>query len=762
MKTLIIAEKPSLAREIQNMLQISFSETFSSKGDYQESQNYLLSSFFGHLLQMAEPDHYDQKYKRWSLSDLPILPENFIYQYKDTTKERGELLKKLSLQCDSLVNATDPDREGEGIFRTWHNYENINKPFKRLWATSLTLPDLTKAWKNLKESRVYDSLWESQQARSQSDWLVGMNASRLYTILTGDKCPIGRVKTASLKIIVTRDLEVENYKESFTYSLTAQWFGFNFTFIDQDGNIKFEDKNFLESILKIVSTTNFSILTKTKDEKRLNPPKTFSQPDLQKEADNRFGFPLDETLKITQSLYEKKLVTYPRTDSPYLPESDLNSYYDLISKMANDQQKELLLPAGTKPPSVKNTDSPHTAIIPTGQNANGLSEDEQKIYTLIVERFITAFMKPKIYDEYQFIISNGSEKLRSIVKSVKDFGFQALYKTIDEEGENEQEVNGIDEEKLSNLSSPLQNPIINSIKKTKAKYYTPATFLTAMMNAGKTLEDKEAREILSEVEGLGTAATRQLYPVELEKNGFIEKRGKYLVSVDKGRKLIELIAPCLKSVEETAVLEKKLRLIESGKYEPIAYRNEINLYVNSFISQANSSSQLIAESFGLTRVCPKCGGTLTRLKCGSCDFHFNNGYTSIAGKQLSQENIDELLTNKKTSLIKGFEGKNGKFNAILRFNDEFKIIFDNDEVGTCKCGGTIIESPKAFNCNKCKITVWKEVSGKTLSKTTVVSLLNGKKIPGKGFKSTKTGKTFDATLYIDKDGKLAFEFSNKK
>jgi DNA topoisomerase III len=751
MKTLIIAEKPSLAREIQNMLQASFDENFSNKGEYQESANYILSSFFGHLLQMSKPQAYDEKYKKWVLTDLPILPETFIYEYKDSTIKRGKLLKDLVEKCDNLINATDPDREGEGIFRIWYKYENIQKPFKRLWATSLTLKDLSKAWQNLKESKEYNNLSDAQESRAIADWLVGMNASRYYSIVTDERCPVGRVKTATLALIVKRDYEVENYKESFTYSLTGLWGGYNFTYFDKENNNKFEDKNSLELLLNKIVPTSFSLQSKNKEEKKQNPPKTFSQPDLQKEADRKFGFSLDKTLELTQSLYEKKLVTYPRTDSPYLPESDLKEYYSLIDSMASDDQKKVLL-SGTKPACVKNSDSPHTAIIPTGQEPGQLTEDEKKLYELIKERFIVSFMRPKIYDEYTLIISNESESFRCILKSVKDFGFQSLYKEEEEKDDQEPEVEKIDEEKLSSLKSKIEGLKVNAIKKAKAKYFTPATLLTAMMNAGKSLENKESREIMSEVEGLGTAATRQLYPVELEKDGFIEKKGKNLISTTKGRTLIDHITPSLKSVENTAELEKKLRMIESGNYSAEQYRKEIESYVSLFINEATGSKEIIETAFGLTRPCPKCDGTLTRYKCNKCDFIF---YTKIAGKVIDQKYIDQLFNDKKTDLIKGFEGKNGKFDARLRINEEFKVIFDfeKEELGKCQCGGEITESLKAFNCGgKCKHTVWKEIYGKKITAKQAIALFQGKQIKLSGCKYND--KVFDGTFFLDSEGKV--------
>ena len=304
----------------------------------------------------------------------------------------------------------------------------------------------------------------------------------------------------------------------------------------------------------------------------------------------------------------------------------------------------------------------------------------------------TAFMKPKIYDQYTLIITNGQEQFRTIIKIVKDYGFQKIYKEQDEEPQEEmQEFTSIDEAFLKSLKEIIKGLAVNAIKKTKPKYFTPATLLTAMMNAGKTLEDKESREIMAEVEGLGTAATRQLYPVELEKDGFIEKKGKNLISTIKGKKLIELIAPGLKSVEKTAEMEKKLRLIESGTYNFNVYRKEIDGFVNTFLAEATSQKQTIESSFKVTSTFPK----------------FESQQTSL---------------------------------------------------GSCSCGGNIIESPKAYNCDKCKKIVWKEIASKRITKKQVVSLMQGKKVKIEGFKS-KEKKPFNATLYIDTEGKVKFDFS---
>lgn len=765
MKSLIIAEKPNVAKEIINMLESSFDEIFHNKGDYKESQNYIVSNFFGHLLEMEKPQAYGEKYKTWSFETLPILPNSFLYKYSADKHKQGKLLSDISKNVSCIINATDPDREGEGIFRLWYNYEKINKPVKRFWFTSLTLKDLTKSWNILKDSKEYDLFYNSQKARSEADWLVGMNASRAYSIVTADRCPVGRVKTAVLNLIVSRDYDVENYKESFSYSLTGLWNNYKFTFY-QDNDYKFDEKSFVENIYEKIKNDNFSLVSFNKEEKRKNPPKVFNQADLQKEASKKFDFSGKKTLEINQSLYEKKLVTYPRTDSPYLPESDLKEYYALVNSLANEEQKKLLLP-GSKPPTVLNTDAAHTGIIPTGNKPFNLSNDEQLIYDLICQRFITAFMIPKIYDEYVLYISNSYEKFKSTLISIKDNGFENQYH-IKDKNDNEnleiQEVKSIEENFLKSLNQKISALQINSIKRTKPKYYTDETLIDAMINCGRNLDNKESKVILSEIEGLGTAATRHTFPEELINDSFIYKKGKNFISTEKGRNLIEIICPELKSVEKTADLEKKLRLIEKGSVNLLEFRTEIDNYVQNFIDFTISNQETIKEVFKTNLPCPKCSKPLSRFyKCEdeNCGFSF---YNKVAGLQLSKSQVEQLFKNKKTDIIKGFTSKkNQEFSAKLILNADFEIEFDfeKESLGNCSCGGNIVESLKAFNCDKCKKTVWKIIYEKKISTKTAISLMQFKKVKISGLKS-KENKTFDAIVFLDQEGKIKLQFDNKK
>lgn len=763
MKSLIIAEKPSLAREILNMLQTSEKEVFKSKGDYWESDNYILSSFFGHLLQRSMPQAYDDKYKSWNMDDLPIIPSKFIFQYSKGARERGELLKKLSANCGTIINATDPDREGEGIFRIWYNYENISNPTKRLWATSLTLKDLTKAWNNIEPGANYDNLAKAQELRAESDWLVGMNASRAYSIVSGGEVmPVGRVKTATLALIVQRDNEVENYKESYSYSLTGGWDNLNMTFIE-DKEVKFENKSKLEQLKELIKNDLFSLKDFSKEQKKQNPPKTFSQPDLQKEANKQFGFSLDKTLQLTQSLYEKKLVTYPRTDSPYLPESDLNEYYKLVDILGTDIEKNLLLDNNAKPASVKNTNASHTAIIPTGTTPNNLSEDETKLYELIRKRFVGAFMKPKIYDQYTVFISNGTNDFRSIVNNVLDKGFTLI--STEEKDEDIDEFE-IDENKLRSISDSLKDLKVNAIKKAKPKYYTPATLLTAMMNVGKNSEDKESQEILKEVEGLGTAATRQTFPKELVKDGYIYEKGSSLISSPKGRSLIKLIIPELKTPELTAQWELKLREVEAGNYDYYQYKNEIEAFTKHIVVIPDSTKEALEKDVNsYSLLCPKCNSKLRQFPKGigcsdkDCDFVI---WSIIFGKKLTSNQVQKLLTKGTTGEIKGFQNKEKKeFSAALGFDENYKVIPlfpEKKEIEQkCLCGGEIKESKLSYNCQSCSAVVFKVIAKRELPEAAILSLFAGKTIFVKNMKS-KAGKSFTAKLKIGEDKNVEFLF----
>ncbi|MBN1980946.1 MAG: topoisomerase C-terminal repeat-containing protein [Chitinivibrionales bacterium] len=709
-KILIIAEKPSLGSELRSMLTSYYHIQWQRNQGYYESEYYLLCWFFGHLLTALKPDEYDERLKHWRMQDLPIIPENLRYHYHGDTEKQGKLLVLLARRATSIINATDPDREGQAIFRTWYEKEKITLPVQRLWATSLAPADLKKSWELMKSDAAYDNLAAAARLRAYSDWLVGMNASRAYSIKFNKKIPIGRVLTATLALIVKRDAEVENFKESFYYLIKGGWCSIQFTFIDDDGNVKIDDKTVAERLLEAIQETLFRLLDFKKERKIEHPPKPFSMPDLQKAANTRFGFALDKTLKLAQSLYEKKIITYPRTDSPFCAPADRDAYYETIDRFATPQQKQLLIPKGEKVVCLRDTDASHTAIIPTGIVPTVLSTEQKQLFDLICRRFITAFLRPHLYYQTTIFISDGIHRMRAIVMSDIDPGWRITCtgdhheqshqhhnrNAPEEEMVEEDEIQtiSVDEKNLHNRSEKLMHPAIITKKKAKPNYFTPATLLSAMIHAGKALEDKELKEIMREVEGLGTAATRDQFPVHLQQYGYIEQRGKYLISTQFGRWLIPHVQNDLSCAAFTASLERKLRQIEYGSYDPQIYNKEIQLFTTAIVSfvvnAPAAQAPLVPEGVAAPRpgdrtaiVCPRCGKTLQKFSKGYSCFAQSGGcgfvvWNTLCGKKLTDTVLICLIKKKRTAKIEGFysKSKDKKFDACLILKNDFTVGFE--------------------------------------------------------------------------------------
>jgi DNA topoisomerase-3 len=767
-KTLLIAEKPDQARSFYLPLLESVSgEKLEKRHGYFESKSYYLSWFFGHLLEMLSPDEYDEKYKQWILEDLPIIPQAMKYRYKTGARDQGQIITKLCQDSSAIICGTDPDREGQGIFDTFLRYNKINKPTKRLWATSLTEKDLRKAWDKMQGIERYKNLSKARELRSDSDWLVGMNASRAYSIIWKASLPIGRVLTSTLALIVKRDLDVENYKESFFFMLKGNWNGIEFTYFDESGT-KFENRGELERVLAVIHGKPFTLSGFQSEEKTENPPKTFNLPDLQKEANVKLEFSLGKTLEIAQSLYEKKITTYPRTDSSYLPISDLNEYYTLVKKASSDAERQYLRTEGSQPACVKDTDSPHTALIVTGEMSS-MADDEKKLYEIVRSRFVCAFMVPRTYIQFDLEIDDGTgKKFKATVKQDINSGFRKLYKDEEKEEGVQEADQAIDDLSLRKHAGPLAKPEITQSKKAKPKYYTPATLITAMQTCGRVLENEGARKILAEKKGIGTPATQALYPEQLKKYEYIHEQKGCFISTSKGRKLIREISPDLKTPEMTAEWELKLELVEKGNLSEEAYRKELNNYLHQIINEAKKRTGKIDFAAGdkTSFLCPACKKGIVKKAWGyicevGCGFSVNS---TIAGKSLTDKQIEMLFKNSETALIKGFKSpKTGKtFDAKLVIKEENgkkSVKFEFENLVCPKCGREVRVFEKGAGCTereKCGFVIWREIGHKKLSDEHLKMLVNKKKTGMiKGFK-TKEGKEFEAALVLDKEFKVRF------
>jgi DNA topoisomerase-3 len=685
----LIAEKPSVAKEYIKLLELEEKEKFKQENGCFVGKNWIITWCYGHLVQLANPEHYG--WSEWSLDNLPMIPNKWELLPIEDAKTQFNIVKKILHSAELIVNGTDAGREGELIFRLTVLLAGAqNKPQKRLWLSSFVMKDMQIAWRNLLDAKEKESLFQAAYLRAKGDWLIGMNASRGYVIKTGIKnLSVGRVQTPTLNLIVKRDFEVENFKEKTWNVLYANWKGIKFTYQDKEGEKKFDNADKLKEIKNILEGKDAVCSDLIKEIKNENPPKPFTLSDLQIAANNRYGYKAKQTLDFTQSLYEKKLVTYPRTDSNYLPENMLEDAYKILSEFKTKEQEQFLVPSGTKTPvfnDEKVTD--HFAIIPTG-NKNGINElsnSEKNIYNLIVERFILSFGLQYTFEQYSIKISSFEHDFTATVKKDLKLGFKGLiFNQNNEDEEKEEEIKVSDNFQISTGDKDvLKNLEIGFVKKSRPKYFTDATLLTAMINAGKEVEEKEYKNLMKG-KGLGTQSTRAGIIETLKKREYIYEKGKQIISTEKGRQLISLVDEKLKSAELTGEWEYKLLQVEQGKIKEADFYSELLMYVNDICSLFKNADDSFAEKMKIAvsadqYPCPVCkqGKILINKGGAFCSDQTNCGFKAwriVAKKSLNDNSLETLIKKGKTGVIKGFEGKNGKFDAALKIEGN-KVVFE--------------------------------------------------------------------------------------
>lgn len=572
MKTLLIAEKPSVARDIAAVL-----GNFSRRDGYLESDQYVVSWAYGHITSLAEPHEYDPIYEKWRLDSLPIIPEKF----KLTVKERKQfsVLKKLlkGSNVSVVINACDSGREGELIFRWIYKAARATIPIKRLWLSETTPAAVKKALSNLKDGADYDNLFAAAEARAKSDWLVGINATRAFTITHGKliseganrTVSVGRVQTPTLALIVNRDREIRDFVPvtfwqvigTFNTEPGERYRGLGIT---TDGSDRFKDeavaKAFLERITEIgvVAEVHY-------EEKTELPPMLFSLNDLQREANRIYGMTAAHSLEVAQLLYEKKYITYPRTDSRHLSES-LADTLDKRVKAALRVVECSLFPGQLPKLGKRHIDdskiTDHHAIIPTETVLNGgLYTGEKEIYELICRRFLSTFLEPARYRVME-VITDAGEKFHSKGKAVIIQGWRELYRANSNEGADE-EV-GLPALKEGQKVKLDDVETVKKVTKPPARY-TDASILSAMEHAGRFVDDDELAETLKKAGGIGTPATRAAILERLIKVEYVQRVNKSLTPTSKGERLIDLAPDVLKDVETTAKWETGLSEIEQGE-----------------------------------------------------------------------------------------------------------------------------------------------------------------------------------------------------
>lgn len=543
---LVIAEKPSVAISIAKVIGAN-----KKKDGYYEGNGYRVSWCVGHLIQMANPDAYDEKYAKWNMADLPIIPSDYKYEVAKATKKQFNILKKLmnDKEVDTVINACDAGREGESIFRLVYNQVNCKKKMKRLWISSMEDSAIKEGFDNLKDGKDYDNLFESAQARAIADWLVGMNISRLYSCLYQQNYSVGRVQTPTLAMIVKRDDEVANFKKEKYYTVELSTNGFTLS------TDRINDEVAAEQLLNLVGD-KIEIIDVIQKEKITKPDLPFDLTTLQRKCNKYFGYSAKQTLDYAQSLYEKKLITYPRTDSRCLTEDMIVSAVNNILGKNDFDTERIKIVFNSK----KVTD--HHAIIPTvsslSEALSGIPESEAKVYRLISNKLHASVGYPLIENTTKIVASFDGFEFTSSGKVIKDEGFS---KYLKEYKSKKSEDAVLPDVSIGDVLS-IENKEIKEKFTQPPKHFTEDTLLKSMEIAGN---DALEKGVEVERKGLGTPATRAGIIENLIFKGFVERDKKNLVATHKGISLVTIVSDTFKSAETTAKWEMELSDIAQGK-----------------------------------------------------------------------------------------------------------------------------------------------------------------------------------------------------
>lgn len=687
---LVIAEKPSVAQSIAKVI-----GAYDRKDGYVEGSGYIVSWCVGHLVGLAQADAYDEKYKKWNYSDLPIIPEQWKYVVGQATKKQFSILKELMKREDvtELIEATDAGREGELIFRLVYMKAGCKKPFRRLWISSMEDEAIRDGFSHLRDSADYDSLYEAAVCRSQADWLVGINGTRLFSTLYDSKLTVGRVQTPTLALLVDRAKQIDGFEKQKYFNIH----------LDCDGMDVVMDKIFnpteAEKIRSTCDKKSATVKDVISEKKTVNAPKIYDLTTLQREANRVFGYTAQKTLDYTQSLYEKKLVTYPRTDSQFLSDEmgdTARSVIDAIFSTYDFMGDVMFNPAVEKVLNSKKV-TDHHAIIPTVQLAkdklDDLSEGERNTLMLIAQRLLCATAMPHVYGETTVIVESGgyefSTKGKSIVqmgwKSFED-GFRAKVKVKATKEAVEKNIDATKGQVYANVSATVSEHFT-----APPKPYTEDTLLSAMEKAGNEDFDDD-----TEKKGLGTPATRASIIEKLVANGYLERKGKQVIPTDAGKNLIMVLPDSVKSAKLTADWENILMQIEKKNADAEDFMRDITDMVTALIKDNASVSDTEKERFAGSRPgreaigkCPRCGNPVyegqKNFYCSERDCHFfiwkESKFLTSMKKKVTKAMAASLLKDGRV-FVKGLysQKKDKEFDAYLVLDDtgeyvNFKLEF---------------------------------------------------------------------------------------
>ena len=768
-----IAEKPSVAREIAAILGANI-----KRDGFFEGNGYAVTYTFGHLCTLLEPKDYKPHWKSWDLNNLPMLPERFDTKVTGDTgiKKQFNIVKSLFEKAEVVINCGDAGTEGELIQRWVINQCNYKGTVKRLWISSLTEEAIKEGFKNLKSANYYDNLYYAGYSRAIGDWLLGLNATRLYTVKFGGYkqiLSVGRVQTPTLAMLVNRFKEIKQFKPQPYWELQTTYRNILFNY-EEGRFLKQEDG---EVLANKVTTSDFQIVSVTKKKGKEYAPKLFDLTGLQVYCNNKFGFSADETLTIVQKLYEMKVVTYPRVDTTFLPNDVYPKITGILSKLSNYRQlTQVLLKQKIKKSKrvfddKKVTD--HHAIIPTGIQGN-LQYNQQQVYDIITRRFIAVFYPDSEVSNTAVIGKTAEVPFKTTGKEILTKGWRVAFET--EESKIKKESNEqltlpafVKGEKGTHKPSFLE-------KETKPpRNYTEASLLRAMETAGKQVDDDEMRELMKE-NGIGRPSTRANIIETLFRRKYIERKKKLVLPTQTGIDLINIIDnKLLKSAELTGRWEKRLKEIERGEFNAGTFINNMKKMVDELVYEVRSNSsrkrisslnsnaiknsskihsKKIIKKQVIGKTCPKCkkGTLLKGTNAYGCSEYKNNCNFKILfkvyGKKISENQVIRLLEKGCTANLKGFTTTSGKVNGLIRFDDNFNLQLEQKEVSSIptkinddtsdkifcpKCKkGTVLKGKKAYGCsdykNGCDFVytfqnIKKIANGKPLTKELVLKII---------------------------------------
>ena len=665
---LVLAEKPSVAMSLSKVIGAN------KRGEgYMEGNGYLVSWCVGHLVELSQPEAYDEKYGKWRYDDLPILPEHWQYQVSASTKKQFGILKKLMQRKDveSLICATDAGREGELIFRLVYHQCGCKKPVERLWISSMEDSAIREGFQKLRPGTEYDALYEAALCRERADWIVGINATRLFSCLYGQTLNVGRVMTPTLAMVVMRDAAIRAFKSEPFYSAELKFRDF------QAGGERMKEKAEAEKLVAECCQAGSAIITKVEQkEKSEKPPALFDLTSLQREANRQLGFTAQQTLDYTQALYEKKLVTYPRTDSRYLTADMAPLVPELVSVIQQSFQIQPDAPAPVDAAQVINSKkvTDHHAIIPTktaaGYDISSLPSGEQAILTMLAVRLICAVGTPCRYAETIVEAECADQKFRTKGKTVTEMGWRQYAEKTSEDAEKHAEE-GDFPELSEGMILELAGVDLKEGKTSPPKRFTEDLLLSAM-------ESASSDEFPAGVErkGIGTPATRAAIIEKLVQKGFIERRGdkkkKYLCSTDKGNALVTVVPEQIQSPSMTADWEEKLLKIEHGEYDSDAFMGEISSMVSGLVKTyeaVKGADVLMQPERKVIGSCPACGSDVCETAKGwfcrdkSCKFALwkENRFFQTLGKQMTEELAKQLVNQGKARLTHCYSRKSNRY-----------------------------------------------------------------------------------------------------